>query len=293
MTTQPGDSGDQARASHRRRQHQRDLHAAHHARGRAARHGRHPPHLRPVQERQDEVVDEAHRRLRPDGGERHAAHPRQERHRHEARHRGDGHAERPPARRHLHRLQRRRLHAAGRAHPRQRAHRLRLRRQEGADAATRTSSTASTNATRCWPRRRRKRKRRKRQKAGARAEARIGHTEAPLHSAIGRRRTAQGSAGACEGMPGQRHAGPEGGCLSQIREGGDSGSAGDGCNRRSHERRWTMLTCGPSATSSPAPSPDSPPRPTAYKTITDLVGSLPGVQLTKQGSDTFVVWKPT
>jgi hypothetical protein len=30
-----------------------------------------------------------------------------------------------------------------------------------------------------------------------------------------------------------------------------------------------------------------------YKTITDLVGSLPGVQLTKQGSDTFVVWKPT
>ncbi len=30
-----------------------------------------------------------------------------------------------------------------------------------------------------------------------------------------------------------------------------------------------------------------------YKTITDLVGSLPGVQLTKRGSETYVVWKPT
>ena len=29
-----------------------------------------------------------------------------------------------------------------------------------------------------------------------------------------------------------------------------------------------------------------------YRTITDLVSALPGVELTKQGNETYVRWKP-
>ena len=103
--------GDQARPPHRRRQRQRDVHAAHHARGRESigavavrriygqfKSGKMKSWLKHVDE------------FDLTAGQRLAADPRQERHRHEAGHRGDGHALRPPARRLLHCLQRRRLH---------------------------------------------------------------------------------------------------------------------------------------------------------------------------------------
>ena len=69
--------------------------------------------------------------------------------------------------------------------------------------------------------------------------------------------------------------------VEQVREAIDAAMGEDG---RAH-----MRTVGNKLTRA---VPGFTAKAYGYKTITDLVGALPGIELTKQGSDTFVRWKP-